>query len=452
MATFNRGRHILPSVESVLRQSFRDFELIVVGDACTDDSSQLIRDTYGQSVRWINLERRIGSQSGPNNAGIAASRGRHISYIGHDDIWAPGHLQALHDVFQAMPESDFAVSGAIFHTPPGVPWVQVTGLFQDSDAAFIHFFPPSSFSHKRTVIERIGPWQLPMEIRSPVDCDFLLRAAHAGLRFRSTGRITVHKFAAGHRYLSYLHHESHEQMEMLSMTEQPDYGLFVEATRQRSIRTNQFMTVRYYDFDALAPGQLAKAAAASKGLRNSAPARLKRKTVMVEPADAMALDWEARPDDGWRRVGFASEPRILIPFCGSGRALVGILFFHERLEALQTVRIRHEGTERNIIMGKARMAGHGHCAVAEFDIELKPDDSTVLQLVLDDRQRKGEDHAGLAYGMIMLDPWVPARRRQRFPREFSNFLLYRRNKATVDALLSRAPAIIRQCMAHFGFR
>ncbi len=45
---------------------------------------------------------------------------------------------------------------------------------------------------------------MPQDVRAPVDGDFLLRAAQADLTFASTGKITVHKFAAGHRYLSYL--------------------------------------------------------------------------------------------------------------------------------------------------------------------------------------------------------------------------------------------------------
>ena len=66
------------------------------------------------------------------------------------------------------------------------------------------------------------------KIKPPVDCDLLLRAAHAGLQFASTKKITVHKFAAGHRYLSYLRQTSHEQERMLRRMQKPNFEKYTE--------------------------------------------------------------------------------------------------------------------------------------------------------------------------------------------------------------------------------
>lgn len=146
MATYNRGRHILPSIRSVERQTVQDFELIVAGDHCTDDTADIVAACGAGRIRWLNLDERAGSQSFPNNAAIAAARGTFIAYIGHDDIWAPDHLAALLDLFRRDPAPGIAVSGAIFHLPGGMPGSQVTGLFDADDAKFTHFFPPSSFA------------------------------------------------------------------------------------------------------------------------------------------------------------------------------------------------------------------------------------------------------------------------------------------------------------------
>jgi hypothetical protein len=69
-----------------------------------------------------------------------------------------------------------------------------------------------------------------------VDCDFLLRAARAGLRFSSTKEITARKFAAGHRYLSYLNPDAEEQWASLNdpQIDSPASPLaIIEKSRQR---------------------------------------------------------------------------------------------------------------------------------------------------------------------------------------------------------------------------
>jgi glycosyltransferase involved in cell wall biosynthesis len=229
MATYNRGRHIVPSIRSVLAQTYGDFELLVVGDNCTDDTEAIVSSLGSRQVRWLNLERRGGSQSFPNNAGIAQARGDVVAYIGHDDIWAGDHLERSAALFKSRPDLDFAVSGGVYHLPNNIPGSSVTGLFDDDSAKHDHFFPPSTFAHRRNVCDRIGYWLPPADTKAPVDAHFLGRAAGADLQFASTGKVTVHKFAAGHRYLSYILQESDEQEAMLARLNDPDYDNFVEA-------------------------------------------------------------------------------------------------------------------------------------------------------------------------------------------------------------------------------
>ncbi|MCP4383248.1 MAG: glycosyltransferase family 2 protein [Hyphomicrobiales bacterium] len=202
IATFNRGDRIVPTIRSVLRQTWRDFEILVVGDGCTDNTGDVLATNFGDSVTWINLDRNYGSQSSPNNEGVRRARGSHIAYLGHDDIWSPDHLAAMARLIQAT-EPDFAVSGAILYPQRGIPEYGLTGLFDDPEAARQEFFPPSSWAHRRDVLEQIGPWGDPNELDRPIDLELQQRAVRAGLAFASTGIITVHKFAAISRYMSY---------------------------------------------------------------------------------------------------------------------------------------------------------------------------------------------------------------------------------------------------------
>src|SRR5690348_7129616 len=99
LATYGRGRFIEPTIESVLGQTCTDFELIVVGDGCADETEAIV-GSFAQAfapakITWHNLRRNLGSQSFPNNEGIRHARGDWICYLGHDDTWSPDHLACL---------------------------------------------------------------------------------------------------------------------------------------------------------------------------------------------------------------------------------------------------------------------------------------------------------------------------------------------------------------------
>jgi glycosyltransferase involved in cell wall biosynthesis len=115
VATFSRSRHIVPTIEAALEQTFTDFELLVVGDGLTDDTLDHV-PRNDPRVGVIGLPWNSGSQARPNNVGIAAARGRYIAYLGHDDIWMPDHLAAL---VAEETECDMAVSGCALSLPSG---------------------------------------------------------------------------------------------------------------------------------------------------------------------------------------------------------------------------------------------------------------------------------------------------------------------------------------------
>jgi glycosyltransferase involved in cell wall biosynthesis len=95
--TYNWSSVLGCSIASALDQTVAELELLVVGDACTDDTAEVMASfaATDRRVRWINLERHGGSQVGPNNEALRQARGRFIAYLGHDDLWLPHHLEVL---------------------------------------------------------------------------------------------------------------------------------------------------------------------------------------------------------------------------------------------------------------------------------------------------------------------------------------------------------------------
>jgi len=365
IAAYNSAAWIVSSVRSALRQTHPAEEIIVVGDGCTDATGDILATHFGDEVRWTNLARNSGGQSTPNNEGIRLARGTHIAYLGHDDVWSPHHLERLAGVVQAH-DPDFAVSGAVFHGPPGSRFYQITGKFDDPSAASREFFPPSSLAHRRDVVDRIGPWREPGELRAGADCEFLLRAVKAGCTFASTRTITVHKFAAGHRYLSYRLPSGREQERMLERLHAPgDEARLLDEIAADIANGADCQTVGYLDFESYAPGELYRRNLATKGLRASVPALVHApRRFGVDDAPA-GLDWyppERDPRLGpFRWSGPNPNPRYLVPACVAGRFALRIrlLGFAEPLLA-SSLTVEVDGRE------------------APFAFETAPDGSTVL--------------------------------------------------------------------------
>jgi hypothetical protein len=323
MATYDRGPHIVPSVRSVLGQSFTDFELLVIGDGCTDDTESAVQAIASDKIVWRNLARNSGSQSGPNNEGIRLARGKWIAYIGHDDVWSPSHLRRLAASIERH-GPDFAVSGCIYYGPAGSDIYFVTGMFDDAEAPFRHFFPPSSIAHRREVVDAIGGWREPDAIARPVDADFQLRAAEAGLRFASTGAITVHKFAAGHRYLSYLRQDSSEQAHIIDLLREGE-AEWTARVLAASKRSGHFMSLRHEACPAGREGVAYEQNRKNKGLSRPPLRPLVRRQTIRQADDPRGLDWHSpdSPGSSHRWSGPSPAARILIPFTG-GEVLVSI--------------------------------------------------------------------------------------------------------------------------------
>src|SRR5436190_14713221 len=103
IATYNRSGALVCAIESVLRQTFTDWELIIVGDGCTDDTAEIVA-RYVEAdprVRFVNLARNWGEQSAPNNVGRRLARAPLIAYLSHDDLWLPHHLKACSEALAA---------------------------------------------------------------------------------------------------------------------------------------------------------------------------------------------------------------------------------------------------------------------------------------------------------------------------------------------------------------
>lgn len=229
--TYNWSSALHLALESVRDQSLSDFEVVVVGDGCTDDSEAIV-DAFGdERFHWSNLAENYGSQWAANNHALERARGRYVAYLGHDDLWWPTHLETAAATFERT-DADMVVAAALFYGPPGSEIRGVSGFFPHDRYGPGLFVPPSSLAHRRELIQRIGPW-LPVErARFSVDNDFVIRTNEAGARIVPTGEVTTFKFSAGWRRDSYLRRDASEQRRHLELMRRDG-----EAFRRRELTT-----------------------------------------------------------------------------------------------------------------------------------------------------------------------------------------------------------------------
>jgi glycosyltransferase involved in cell wall biosynthesis len=192
--TYNWSSVLPYSIGSVLRQSFTDFEVLVVGDGCSDDSEQVVTAMADPRVRWINLPVNAGHQSAPNNEGIRQARGPIIAYLGHDDLWLPHHLE----VMVAAIDAGADVAHSIVHMIDGHGNVMLParGLLRFEPGLSL---PPTGVVHRRIATERIGGWRDYRTLSVDPETDLLRRMHEAGLVFQFVPRLTAVKFPASRR-------------------------------------------------------------------------------------------------------------------------------------------------------------------------------------------------------------------------------------------------------------
>ncbi len=225
--TFNYAEVLPYSIRSVLRQSFADFELLVIGDHCTDDSESVVASFADPRVRWINLEKNVGHQSGPNNEGLRHGCGDLVAYLGHDDLWFPHHLEWLLRAIDSGADLAYGIVESV--QPDGSP---PRFLPLELDYCPGMWIPPTGVMHRRRPALDLGGWRHFCDVpdRDP-EADLWLRLHQAGQVLRLARMLTAVKFSAARRKNVYANRPTQEQFEWSRRIENEPHFAAIELAR-----------------------------------------------------------------------------------------------------------------------------------------------------------------------------------------------------------------------------
>ena len=180
ITTYNRAPLLVEAVESVLNQTYRDFELIVADDGSTDDTAQRL-SAYGSRLRYLPLA-HDGRPEVVRNQAIAAARGGFFAFLDDDDLWHEEKLSGAMALLEGDPRLGYVYGDCRFLdtdgslSPPLLSPRQRTteNVFADLlQGCFVH---PSTVVIRRSVFEEVGPF--PETFLCQGDYYLWLRAAH----------------------------------------------------------------------------------------------------------------------------------------------------------------------------------------------------------------------------------------------------------------------------------
>jgi len=100
MATYNRANYIKEALDSIKRQTFKDYEIIVADDGSTDNTKDILEKYEG--IRYLLLEH--SGIATTRNAAVSAARGKWIAFLDSDDLWQEEKLQKQVGYINAHPD------------------------------------------------------------------------------------------------------------------------------------------------------------------------------------------------------------------------------------------------------------------------------------------------------------------------------------------------------------
>lgn len=107
---YNKEQTIINTLNSVFKQTYSNFEIVIINDGSTDNSVKIINQNFDDArIRIIN--QKNAGVSAARNKGIEESRGEWISFLDGDDEWLPNYLEEVQKAIEKYPNNSIIITG-----------------------------------------------------------------------------------------------------------------------------------------------------------------------------------------------------------------------------------------------------------------------------------------------------------------------------------------------------
>ena len=188
LPTFNKAHYLPAAIESVLAQEFRDYELLIVDDASTDGTAEVVQNFQDSRIRCIRNRENLGLVCNWNHC-LALARAEYTIIFHDDDVMLPGLLRREVEVLESDPEvvlvhtaaQPIDASGAVIAVPPPHEWPELTSglefIIRNWGPKEVYVIMPSVMFRKSLAL-KLGAFNPDMQYR--VDADLWQRLAFEG--------------------------------------------------------------------------------------------------------------------------------------------------------------------------------------------------------------------------------------------------------------------------------
>jgi glycosyltransferase involved in cell wall biosynthesis len=153
MPTYNGERFLRPAIESILHQTFRDLELILIDDGSTDNTPRILEEFNDERIVVLRNERNLGI-AGATNRGLAAARGEYVALQDHDDVSLPHRLRTEIEFLTAHVEIAVVGSAATLIDDDGTAYADFPLPCDEIDIKWRLLFAGDAFHYTSILVRR----------------------------------------------------------------------------------------------------------------------------------------------------------------------------------------------------------------------------------------------------------------------------------------------------------